>query len=141
MTFYSLQPEVAGGWGEHTEADTTVHPPVVRRLHYVFDGWLGDDLLETFPCYIITRRLAARLRKSGLSGFEFRPVAVSRSETFRELNPGRSLPAFEWLYVAGRAGVEDFDISRGSLLIVSQAALGLLGRFALHHCNIAVWHA
>ena len=55
--FHTLEPEVAGGFGEQTILDNSTHPPDVKWLHYVLDGWLGDDILESFPCYIVTERL------------------------------------------------------------------------------------
>jgi hypothetical protein len=55
---------VAGGYGEDAILDTSVCPERVERLHYEFDGWLGDDLLESFPVFIITER-ALRLFQSG----------------------------------------------------------------------------
>ena len=55
--YYFIEPEVAGGWGGNTIADTSVHPPKISKLHYQFDGWLGDDLLESFPCFIVSESL------------------------------------------------------------------------------------
>lgn len=46
--FRYIEPEVAGGLGEETQMDSTVHPPLVKKLHLEFEGWLGDDILETF---------------------------------------------------------------------------------------------
>lgn len=57
MRFLKLQPEVAGGLGAKTIMNTTVHPPSVSILEYEFDGWLGDDLLESFPCFVVSERL------------------------------------------------------------------------------------
>jgi hypothetical protein len=31
-----------------------VHPPIVSRLHLVFDTWEGDDLVERFPTFLVT---------------------------------------------------------------------------------------
>jgi len=50
-------PEVAGRLGEKTVLIATSHPPITERLNYEFDGWLGDDLLEPFLCYIVTESL------------------------------------------------------------------------------------
>lgn len=69
VSFYQLEPEVAGGWGEDTVADTTMQPPRVLQLDYCFDGWLGDDLLESFPVWIVTEKLAFLLQGSSLTGF------------------------------------------------------------------------
>lgn len=38
MKFFYIEPEVAGGFGERTRLDTTVHPPVVHELEYEFQG-------------------------------------------------------------------------------------------------------
>jgi hypothetical protein len=43
---YILEPEVSGEIGERTVIDSSVHPPIVSYLHFVFMGWLGDDLIE-----------------------------------------------------------------------------------------------
>ena len=55
MKYYILEPEVAGGFGENTIMDPTSRPPRVTRFHYEFDGWLGDELLETVACFIATK--------------------------------------------------------------------------------------
>ena len=133
--FHILEPEVAGGWGPGTDADTTVHPPVVRRLVYQFEGWLGDDLLETFPCFVVTDRLAQAIRASELTGCELGPVEVVKSEFFEELHPGREFPDFHRLYVFGEAGKDDFSIDNQRLR-VSGVALAVLGRFDMEHCDV-----
>ena len=138
MTFYRLQPEVAGGWGPNTRFTRTPgRPVVVHRLHYVFDGWLGDELLESGSCFIVTRRLAQLLTDCRLSGFELRPVEISQSELFDELYPDRLLPAFEWLQVTGESGVDDFGVDEGYGLVVSKSALEALKRTNLTACQIA----
>ena len=136
MWFHVLHPEVAGGRGANTLADSTQHPPKVHRLHYEFDGWLGDELLETFPCFIVTQSLADRLRASGLGGFELRSVEVTTSEQFRDLYGEQCLPHFEWLHVTGTAAVDDFGLTRNATLVVSDAALSVLQEFALKYCDI-----
>ena len=45
MTYYHLEPEVAGGIGERTVLDRSGPRLRATSLHYEFDGWLGDDLL------------------------------------------------------------------------------------------------
>lgn len=63
--FYQLDPEVAGGLGTNTEMSTDTRSPVVSRLHYEFEGWLGDALLTTFPCFIATRAACQALELLG----------------------------------------------------------------------------
>jgi hypothetical protein len=114
MAFFWLEPEVAGSWGESTVADRTTHPPVVFNLEYEIDHWLGDDLLQTFPCYIVTERLRDALESSGFTRFSFDDVTVITSVLFKEIerdsNPSLTLPKFYWLKVEGEAGKDDFGI-------------------------------
>jgi hypothetical protein len=130
-----LEPEVAGGWGTGTVADVSVHPPVVSRLHYEFQGWLGDDLLESFPCFIVSKRLAAKLQRSTLTGFTLDTLTVSTSPEFEDLYPATRLPEFRWLKVVGCAGQHDFGIGADHRLVVSAAALALLEGLSLRHAS------
>ena len=68
MEYFYVQPEVAGGLGALTVMDTTTHPPIVSKLHYHFDGWLGNVLLETFPCFIVTDGARQALQAIGATG-------------------------------------------------------------------------
>jgi hypothetical protein len=69
MTYFILEPEVAGGWGPNTKFTRTPGKRVViHHLNYEFDGRLGDELLESWPCFIVTQSLADRLKSSGLTG-------------------------------------------------------------------------
>ena len=136
MPFKSLDPEVAGGWGPNTQFTRTPGVGVVvHKLHYVFDGWLGDTLLESSPCYIVTKLLADKLVAQKLSGFVVKPVEISVSEVFEELYPDRELPEFVWLDIIGRTGIDDFGISKKGSLVVSDAAYTVLKEFQLDNCD------
>jgi hypothetical protein len=126
MDYFYIEPEVAGGLGEKTVLDSSVHPPRVDRLHYKFDGWLGDVLLESFPCEIATSSAAHALMDAAVTGVQFADVEVSTSEAFRELHPQLALPMFRWLRVSGVAGKDDFGIADDLRLVVSQRALDIL---------------
>jgi hypothetical protein len=141
MKFFMLEPEVAGGLGEQTDIDSSAHPPVVTRLEYRFEGWLGDDILESFPCYIVTERLKEALAALPPTGCAFDSVLVSKSEVFEELYPNRALPKFFWLKVTGRAGVDDFGLSAAYQLIVSERCLRRMEQFNLADCTVEEWHA
>lgn len=135
MTRYYVEPEVAGEWGVNTEADTTVHPPRISRLHYELSGWLGDDLLETFPCYIVSANLRQSLESSNLTGFEFDNVEVSASPEFVSDTPADRLPKFFWLKITGRAD-EDFALAANHQLVVSDEALSLLHEHRIDHAEV-----
>jgi hypothetical protein len=135
--FYFVAPEVAGGLGERTECSHRSDGEfVVSRLHYEFCGWLGDELLETFPCFIVTRRLAERLEAAGLSGFILVEVEVTASAEFEDLYPGRVLPEFVWLKVHALARAADFGLTRDKRLIVSERALNVLRTGQLAYAEI-----
>ena len=136
MHYFVLSPEVAGGLGKNTVMSRTEHPPSVSRLHYELDGWLGDDLVESFPCFVVTSRLADGLGRSSLSGVELREVEITTSEQFRELYPDRLIPTFAWLHVVGKPGSDDFGADAQGRLVVSEKAFHLLKTFALDNCDI-----
>lgn len=136
MKYYYLEPEVAGGLGEKTLIDSASHPPVVYKLHYVFDGWLGDDIVESFPCYVISDYIRGRLDLIDLSGYNIADMVVSTSEVFEELQPEVKLPKFWWLQVTGVACEDDFGIAADHRLVVSGRALHVLKMGSLENCDI-----
>lgn len=121
--------------------ETSSHPPRVERLHYELEGWLGDDLLESFPVYVVTRRMGEQLEGAGLSGFILREVEVSRSTVFEELYPDRELPQFRWLEVTEGAGEADFGLDTTGRLVVSAQALEVLRSGSLENCRVTAWQA
>lgn len=137
--YYQIEPEVAGGWGESTEADTSTHPPTVYFLHYEFQGWLGDELLESFPCFLVTQRVGQALQEAGLVGYRLEEVKVSVSSEFLEAQGDLMLPEFHRLKITGRAGQADFGMSESLLLTVSEQALAVLRRFPLAHAEVSEW--
>ena len=138
MKSYLLRPEVAGGMGPSTELDATVHPPMVRRLHYEFAGWLGNDIAETFPCIIVTERLGDALVRSGVMGFELDDVLVTKDPQFEELFPeeAAALPAWRWLRLDAVAGGGDMWQDAAASLHVNEKALTVLRAFRLEACEV-----
>lgn len=138
-TWYQVEPEVPGGWGVATVADTSVHPPKVEALHIEFDGWIGGELLETFPSFVISERLASRLVSAGLTGFSLDEVRVSASAEYSSETPFNELPKWKWFKVEGVAGHEDFGITADHLLVVSQRAKTLLDDTVLRGADVEEW--
>lgn len=133
--FYILEPEVAGGFGDNVVYDPSTRH--VEHLHYQFDGWLGDDLLETTPCFIVTDRLRSVIQESARTGYEFATVEVTTSELFRELYPDRELPKFWWLKISGKPGVDDFGLSPDHRLVVKDAVLAdIQQQCQLDNCDV-----
>jgi hypothetical protein len=153
---FLLRPEVAGGWGSETVVDRTEIKsgtdkfPVITKLEYVFDDWLGDDLLESFPCFIVTEALADKLQQNTLTGLKFSDVLISVSELFEQINGANGfskLPHFVRLEPQGRAAFDgeyevsnwtgdDICLGEKAELIVTEKALDVLKQANINQCDI-----
>lgn len=136
MTYFLIRPEVAGGIGEETVMDRRVHPPMVSRLHYDFDGWGGDAILTSFPAYIVTEDAMRAIKTDGLSGVTFDSLLVTTSDDFVERQPDTRLPRFVWMKVLGTAGVDDFGLTPPARLVVSERALATLQRLGIANARV-----
>ncbi|MQM26554.1 hypothetical protein [Glycomyces albidus] len=137
MSYYLLEPEVAGELGEDTVMDTSVHPPAVTRLQYVIQDWLGDEILESTPCFVVTEHLAGLIEAAGLSGYRLADAEVVLGEDAEELAEGPiDLPKWQWLQLTGTAGADDFGASANGSLVVSERALGVLRQGTLDNCDV-----
>jgi hypothetical protein len=122
MAHFLLHPEVPGGLGEQTELDTSVHPPVVHKLHLEVAGWAGDDLVETFPVFLVSPRLRDAIVSADLTGATTRPALVTLMPGTEELvDP--SILSFEWLDTTGEPGADDLGLDALAQLVVSDRAL------------------
>ena len=135
MKYFVLEPEVAGGLGENVTGDFSIHPPKIQSLHYEFNGWLGDDIVETFPCYLVTEKLGEALEKSGFTGFALKDVEVSVSDTFNDFHRDIELPKFLWLKVNGKLTTDDFWLSDAAQIVVSENVFKLMEQFQINNCE------
>lgn len=137
MNFYSIEPEVAGGFGPNAILeDPKARPPRIRHFHYEFDGWLGDPILETVASFIVTQVLKKRLEEIRATGVRFASVEISKSGEFEDLHPERELPNFIWLQINGQAGKDDFGLSSSHSLVVSERILNILLEAGMRHAEI-----
>lgn len=139
MTYYELKPDVAGQDGENMEFDPSVHPPRVFHLHVEIDNWAGDDLIENYPCYIVTDVLGCTLKDTGMSRYELRDLEVSLAPEGQEILAASGiaqLPTFRWLYVTGSAGQDDIGVTSQGRLVVSDRALDVLRQFHMKRCDV-----
>lgn len=152
MYLYMLEPEVAGEIGENTVYDNFEDiryrgaKPEISKLHFIFSGWLGDDIIESTPCFIVTEELRKKIEESNLVGYEFQSVEISLSDEFIEMYPERELPKFKRLIPKGKVAIkdesytgwtgEDFNFSDKSYLVVSQKALDIINKFNINNCDI-----
>lgn len=156
MKLFEIEPEVAGGFGENTVISNFDNVrlkrerPVVTHLHYEFSGWLGDEILEATPCFIVTENLADSIQKSKLKGFTFVDVETSVTEDFEEIYPGRKLLKFKRILPGDTVNVKehgfknwsghDFCLSQNATLVVSENALVVLKKHKFEHCDVKERH-
>lgn len=133
---YLIDPEVAGNVSESNFIDRSARPPKIAELKYQFDGWLGDDLLESICTFIVTEQLMSRIKNSQLSGVAFKDVEVFPSEKFKEIYGEKQLPKFYWMQVVGRLGEADFAMSDKHRLVISAEALAILKKFQISNAEI-----
>ena len=137
MKYFYVEPEVAGGLGENSLVDRSVHPPVVSALHYRFDGWPEDALLESFPIFIVSAVAKEDLAEMRASGVRFDQAEITTSDQFEELYAGRQLPKFVWLRIVGKAGQDDFGIAPDGRLVVSERALEALRGLGISNASVS----
>jgi hypothetical protein len=142
MIYYILEPEVEGNFGRNTIfLDRKARPPLVERFHYELNVWLGDPILETICCYIVTEPLRDQILSLEATGVSFGPVEVSTTYPFTEISRNSELPIFVWLQVLGRAGIDDFGYSPAHTLVVSERILRVLRDAGMKYCDIVVFQS
>ncbi|MDB4923520.1 hypothetical protein [Mucilaginibacter sp.] len=136
MKKYIIEPEVAGQLGDDTVLNYSTKPPIIEKLNYEFDDWLGDDFIEGFQCFICSERLAEYIKKQNLTGYTFDDCKITKSQFFNDLHEdGLILPLFYWFKIIGNEN-DDFFIVPNSMLVVSQHALETLQAFNMDRCQI-----
>jgi len=132
---YALKPMVAGQLGDRTELDATTHPPTVSAVEYVLDGPDADDLIESFPVFLVSDDLAARLSEEGFVGFEFADADIVPSLEYRETYGDAPHKVYRWLRVSGDSST-DCWLSDDHRLCVSDRMMSRLQQGDLTNCEI-----
>jgi len=126
--YKKIQPEVIVGLGAETEFQEKEAPfKTVVKLHINLEDWLGDDLMECYPCYIVTENLKHLLENNSFNGYEIRQMKVSLDENF-EYNYSKSkpLPLLHWLQIVGKNNIDDLFLDENKDLNVSEDFLVFL---------------
>lgn len=123
-----IQPEVVVGLGKGTEF-LEKEPPfkTVTKLHLLLEDWLGDDLIECYPCYIVTKELKEKLDNTEFKGFEFLNMTVTKGDNFRDnYQLDKPLPKFYWMKIFGVEGDDDIFIGESNILYIENQFLEYL---------------
>ncbi|MRX72842.1 hypothetical protein GJU40_11865 [Bacillus lacus] len=152
MILYFLEPEVSGGHGQYTiyrteeEVATEGISDKVKYLHYEFEGWLGDDLLESTPAFIVSSKLRTELENSKFIDYKLEECLVTKSDEFIKMHPDKEIPNFIRFIPLGKIEIEEenfknwsghhFCLSPKGELVVTQEALDFLYSFSIDNCFI-----
>jgi hypothetical protein len=128
MAFFVVTLEDAG----HAEPRGSAGMPL-----YVFDTWLGDDLVRAHPVFLATTRLKDTLETlPAPTGFHSAPIRAERSAFLRHHRPQLHLPTFWALEIYGQAGRHPLGLGSDRSLVVSQAALDCLVQHSIQHAQL-----
>lgn len=141
MRYFFVEPEVARCLGDRTILDRSVHPPIVSQLHYQLEGWLGDEVIESFPAFVVTEAAKESLQRVGATGAAFDEVEITVTDQFEALYPGRELPLFVRLRPKGKAGQDDIGTAADGRLVLSQRALDSLSGLGMSNALIEPFEA
>jgi hypothetical protein len=133
---YALEPMVAGELGEGTEIDPATHPPMVSSVEYVLDAPDADDLVESFPVFLVSDAVATRLLDASLTGFDLAEARVVPSPEYRAAYGDVPHKAYRWLR-PGRDPADDVWLSDDHRLCVSDRMMQLLEQGDLGNCEAA----
>lgn len=128
-----IQPEVIVGLGDKTVFAETAPPlKTVTKLHIELEDWLGDDLMECHPCYMVTEHLKDKLAQSDVTGYAIEPMLLTKNEYFsNNYRLEKKLPQFYWLKILGTADKgDDMYIGVGKALFASDRLLDFLQKEA-----------
>lgn len=133
---YRLDPQIAGQLGPRTSLDTSTHPPVVRELEYVLDTPHADDLIQSFPAFLVTEDLGARIRSARLTGIVLASARVSVSDNYRALYSEASHPRYLWLRIDGTSLSSDVWLDSEFRICTSDRAFKILQQGNLSGCQV-----
>ncbi|MFZ5970714.1 MAG: hypothetical protein ACOYXA_03905 [Bacteroidota bacterium] len=128
MKYYYLHVWAGSELDKETEViDRSVHPFIVDNVGLEIDYWPADDLFATFPIFLVTEKLRAKLIYEKFEDLEFRKILrMSKGLNFQDNYPDAEIPKYWWLIVNGKAGVDDFGLWNRMYLVVSEKALEFL---------------
>jgi hypothetical protein len=140
--FYKLNPQYCGVFGRKTlhAGELTDIPPVIYRLHGEFNVYPDDELVEVSGQYLGTAQLGEALKalQPRASGLYVDDVTFSTTLDFRRNYPGKELPDLKWFKITGKAGIDDFGLSKDYQLVVSDRAFKEL-QHGIANCKITAY--
>ncbi|NYF09724.1 hypothetical protein HDC94_000880 [Leifsonia sp. AK011] len=125
--FFLLRPENPAEIGPETVINRATTPWSYDKLQVELDVFWERDPLIARDWVIATVDLERSFQSAGITGYRLRPVAITLSENYVELDGG-PIPDFVWLDVTGKPRLDDIAWTTGGHLdlIVSPKFLDVL---------------
>jgi len=143
MKYMSLEAMVPGWIGEQSVSEIVDNREIFQKVHYVFDDYPSDCIVERCGVYLVTQELRKALEDIETSGCEFDDATVTESDAYAEHTShltNNSLPRFYWLKIIGKAGKDDIGRAEPGLsIVVSERVFNELRKFGLNDCIIYDW--
>ena len=128
--FFKLKPDSPGTFGRKTlyGGELTDTPPQIYRMHYEFDRWSPDELLEVNSVFVGTVAFEELVKSIAPrpTGITFDEMTTTTTLAFRQANPGKELPPYRWVKIIGKGGVDDFGLSSDHRLVVYARIFGYI---------------
>jgi hypothetical protein len=94
---YVIEPLVAGELGDGTDLDPSTHPPRVSSVEYVLDAPVEEDLIESFPVFLVSEELERRIQEAGLRGISLEDARVVPSPEYIEIYGDAPHKQYRWM--------------------------------------------
>jgi hypothetical protein len=114
--FFQLDPEVPGNEGPGTIVANMpqlqaglAFVPEIKHLEFQFDAWLGNDIVQTSPCYLVSDVLAEAMKQSELLGYRLQAITVSTTDVLDRWQSEmveRPIPPFVRILMDGRIKIK-----------------------------------
>ena len=135
---YVLEPLVAGELGDGTQLDATTHPPLVRHVEFVLDLPTDEDLIESFPVFLVSESLGHALASANLTGFWFDDADVRPSTEYLAAYGAVSHKRYRWLRPQCRPHSSDCWLDERHRLCVSDRMYAVLSQHRIDGCAVTI---
>ena len=133
---FRLDPQVAGELGGGTVLDSSTHPPKVTQVDFILDQPDADELIQSFPVFLVSEHLGARLQAASLTGFTLTGASVRPSENYLAAYGNTPHRRYKWMQVTGVAGQADCWLGETLQLCVSDPMMVSLRTARLTGCVV-----
>ncbi len=133
---FVVQPLVGGELGLDVEYDRSTHPPGINRVQYVLDYPTTEDLLESFPAYIVSEALAERMTAARLPGFALDDAEVRPGDNYVALYGNVPHKRYRWLRIEPHTPDTDVWLGDELQLCVSDRMMAVLEEAELSAAEI-----